>query len=100
MDVRLVLASDLQRIQKRFNTALFNVDYASSYNIAPGDNSFIITSNNPGEISKFDWGIQTGKGNTVPFVRTEGDRNKTDDINYAGSKAIFLKPEYKQLIRS
>ena len=33
-------------------------------------------------------------------MRAEGKRNLSDDPNYTGSKAIFLEPEFKSLIRS
>jgi putative SOS response-associated peptidase YedK len=100
MDIRFVLASDPQRILKRFSVGMFNEDYKPSYNVSPADGSYIITSGNPGEISLFEFGIKIGKGVSIPFVRAEGDRNEADDNAYNGSKAIFLKPEYKQLIRS
>lgn len=32
-------------------------------------------------------------------MRTEGDRYSDDDLNYEGSKAIFLQPEFMNIIR-
>ena len=39
------------------------------------------------------------KNHSLPFIRAEGDRNKNDDPDYAGSKAIFLKSEFSRIIR-
>ena len=75
-----------------------HVEYNPSYNISPGDKCYIINNNQTKEILLFDFGLKVN-GEVLPFVRAEGDRNATDNPNYKGSKAIFLKPEYNRLIR-
>ncbi len=75
-----------------------HVDYTPSYNISPGDKSYIINNNQTKEILLFDFGLRVNV-DVLPFVRAEGDRNSDDNSNYHGSKAIFLKPEFNRLIR-
>jgi len=95
-----ILASDFKRIESRFSMAKLpeHVDYTPSYNISPEDKCYIINNNQTKEILLFDFGLKVNDVD-MPFVRAEGDRNATDNQNYKGSKAIFLKPEYNRLIR-
>ena len=97
---RFILASNFKRIETRFSMAKLPelVEYTPSYNIAPGDKSYIINNNQTKEILLFDFGLNVN-GDKIPFVRAEGDRNSDDNLNYHGSKAIFLKPEFNRLIR-
>ncbi len=97
---RFILASNLKRIETRFSMAKLPelVDYTPSYNIAPGDKSYIINNHQTKEILLYDFRLR-GNGDVLPFVRAEGDRNSEDNPDYKGSKAIFLKPEFNRLIR-
>jgi putative SOS response-associated peptidase YedK len=97
---RFILASNFKRIETRFSMAKLpeHVDYTPSYNISPGDKSYIINNNQTKEILLFDFGLRVNV-DVLPFVRAEGDRNSDDNSNYHGSKAIFLKPEFNRLIR-
>lgn len=97
---RFILASNFERIETRFGMAKQpeHVDYIPSYNIAPGDKTYIINNNQTKEIVLFDFGLLVN-GDILPFIRAEGDWNSEDNPNYIGSKAIFLKPEFNRLIR-
>lgn len=97
---RFILASNFKRIETRFSMAKLPelVEYTPSYNISPGNKSYIINNNQTKEIQLFDFGLNIN-GDIMPFVRAEGDRNSDDNPNYRGSKAIFLKPEFNRLIR-
>lgn len=97
---RYILASNFNRIATRFSMAKLPelVDYKPSYNISKGDKCFIINNNQTKEIQLFEFGLNV-KDDVMPFVRAEGDRNIYDDPHYYGSKAIFLKPEFKNIIR-
>jgi len=97
---RFILVSSFKRIEARFSMAKLpeHVDYTPSYNISPGDKSYIINNNQTKEILLFDFGLRINN-DVMPFVRAEGDRNAEDNSNYKGSKAIFLKPEFNRLIR-
>ena len=99
---RFILASNYHRITERFNRSqLSNPEsYVPSFNIAAGQEAYVITDFQSKEIHQFRWGLQHPNGSgLIPFVRAEGDRNPNDDVNYKGSKAIFLKTEYQYLIR-
>lgn len=96
---RFILASSLQRIEKRFTMAqLPEPSYTPSYNIKPGDNTLVIAQGQNHQFQQFKFGmlIQT---QIRSFIRAEGNKNLNDDPKYSGSKAIFLMPEYKKLIR-
>ena len=101
---RFILASNFDRIATRFNRAslVANETYTPSYSIAAGDKSYVITDSQKREIKQFKFGM-SGLGTKLPkylpFVRAEGDRNLKDDPYYSGSKAIFLKPEFRNIIR-
>ena len=97
---RFLLASDFKRIEARFSMAKLPdlVEYKPSYNISVGDKCYVINNNQTKEIQLFEFGLMV-KGDALPFVRSEGDRNVDDNPSYKGSKAIFLKPEYNRLIR-
>ncbi len=68
------------------------IDYTPSYNISPGNKSYIINNNQTKEILLFDFGLMVNY-DVLPFVRAEGDRNAEDNPNYKGS------PEFNRLIR-
>lgn len=96
-----VLASNFKRIESRFSMAKLpeHAEYIQSYNIFPGNQSYVIHNIQTKEIHQFRFGLQFGE-TIQPFVRAEGDRNLSDNSDYKGSKAIFLKPEYNRLIRN
>jgi putative SOS response-associated peptidase YedK len=98
---RFILASNFKKIESRYSMAKLPelADYNPSYNIALGDKSYVINKNQTKEIQSYNFGLNV-QGSTVPFVRSEGDRNLEDNSNYKGSKAIFLLPEYNRLIRN
>ena len=97
---RFILASNFKRIETRFSMAKLpeHVNYTPSYNISPGDKSYVINNNQTREILLFDFGLRVNS-DVMPFVRAEGERNAENNSNYKGSKAIFLKPEFNRLIR-
>lgn len=98
---RFILASDFKRIESRYSMAKLPElePYTPSFNIAPGNKSYIIYNNQTKEIQQFEFGLNVND-DVMPFVRAEGDRNSENNPNYKGSKAIFLKPELNRLIRS
>lgn len=120
---RYVLASSYQRIRAKFDMASLpeGEEYIPAYNLAPGSPAYVLISGlntnsdtrnlipilqsyfeerKPTKVIRaFQWGLQGVEKNTVNFIRAEGDRNLNNDPNYTGSKAIFLKPQYKRIIR-
>ncbi len=102
MDLRFVLASDNSRIQKRFNMAYLSdeCEYIPSYNIAPGDYTIVLTDYQKKIMHSYRFWMLIKPGKVITTIRAEGNRNLDDDPYYTGSKAIFLQPEFKTLIRT
>lgn len=101
---RFILASNFKRISARFSMAKLadSSVYIPSCNIAPNTNANAIINYQTKVIEQAVFGLK-GLGSkyptTLPFVRAEGKRNQSDSPYYTGSKAIFLEPELKNLIR-
>jgi len=120
---RFILASDYKRIRSKYDMASLpkGEEYIPSYNIAPGASAYVIIpglnespernemnpvlrayfeERKPSKVIRsFRFGLQGVERNTVNFIRAEGDRNQNNDPHYTGSKAIFLNPRYKRIIR-
>jgi putative SOS response-associated peptidase YedK len=120
---RLILASKYQRIREKFDMAALpeGEEYLPSYNIAPNDNAYVLvpelTFNSEmltmpkamqsyfiekmptRAIRHFKFGLEGVERETKYFIRSEGDRNLSNDPHYTGSKAIFLNHKYKRIIR-
>ena len=104
MCTKFVLASDLQRIESRFNSKLGpnTPEIPKLYAVSEGDESYVITSEDPHLIQVFKFGM-------TPFfaqepmnlinARAEGDKNSSNDPGYNGSNAIFLKPAFRKPIQ-
>lgn len=96
---RFILASSLKRIEKRFSMAqLPELSYTPTYNIKPGNITLAIAQGQNHQFKQFKFG-QLLQNKIQSFIRAEGNKNLDDDPEYSGSKAIFLMPEYKKLIR-
>jgi len=101
---KFVLASDLQRIEPRFNAKLCpnTPEIPKLYAVSEGDETYIITGQAPHLIQVFKLGM-------TPFfahepmnlinARAEGDKNSRNDPGYTGSNAIFLKPAFRKPIQ-
>jgi putative SOS response-associated peptidase YedK len=101
---RYVLVQKLEAIEKRFNvSAPEGLEYEPSYNVSPGQNSLVITSDQPKELQSFQFGLTPHWAKKPMYLfnaRAEGDNNKENDINYKGSKGIINKPSFRKPIRS
>lgn len=120
---RFVLASDYERIRQKYDMASLpeGETYVPSFNIAPGSSAYVVKSEltiNPEALNmplrmqnffvervptrairSFQFGLQGVEREIKYFIRSEGDRNLSNDPNYTGSKAIFLNHKYKRIIR-
>ena len=102
---KFVLASRLETIEERFNAKLA-INYAEqsgSYSVSPGDQSYVITGQDPHLLQVFKFGM-TPHYSEEPMnlinARSEGDKNQDDQPGYNGSKSIFLKTAFKKPIQS
>ena len=99
------MVSSLEVIEKRyqFHISHYVLPISGSYAISNGDNSYVITSENPLEIVVMRFGM-TPYWAKAPMdlinARAEGDKNANNDPRYSGSNAIFLKAAYKKPIQS
>ncbi len=103
MDLKFVLVSSLEVIEKRFSakSSPAVVEIPKSYLIGRGDPSYVITD--PNSIHVFKYGLTPHYAQeplSIMTARAEGTKNKADDPGYSGSKAIFLLPEFKKSIFS
>ncbi|MEI7526059.1 MAG: SOS response-associated peptidase family protein [Mariniphaga sp.] len=101
---KFVLASTLEKIETRFNLRLDKntIEIPKSYSVSSGDSSYVITSENPFAIQTFKFGM-TPFYSTEPLnlinARAEGDKNSKNDLNYTGSKSIFLQTAFKKPVQ-
>ena len=102
---KYVLASELETIETRFNVRLDPVfePVPKRYGISAGDYSYVITSEDPNILQPLRFGL-TPFYATDPVIftsaRAEGDKNSRNDPEYNGSRALFLKPEFRKPIQS
>ncbi len=103
---RFILASSYKRIQERFNMCYISDEksYISllQHCIRPGglcNHQLPNQGDTPLSIRADRYRKESTSTHTICKGRAEGDKNKNDDPNYTGSKAIFLKKEYSNLIR-
>jgi putative SOS response-associated peptidase YedK len=103
---RYVLVTKIKTIEKRFNVKVSDTvagEFIPNTNISHGNKSLVITDKNPHEASLFQFGFTpfwAKKQFYVINARAEGDKNKANDPEYTGAKEIFLKPMFRQSIRS
>ncbi|HZK97078.1 MAG TPA: SOS response-associated peptidase [Prolixibacteraceae bacterium] len=101
---KFVLASELQRIEPRFNAKLGPdiPEIPKLYAASEGDETYIITGKDPNLIQVFKFGMTpfyADKPLSLINARAEGDKNSRNDPGYTGSNAIFLKPAFRKPIQ-
>lgn len=103
---RYVVIEKLQAYEIRFNAVSkqTDVNFLPNYNVAPGALAPVITSDKPGEIQFFRFGMTPSwskkAGMYLINARAEGDGNPDDDPDYTGGKGIINKPSFRKPIRS
>jgi len=105
MLTKYVLASDLEKMEIRFNV---NLDPSfervpKNHGVSVGNTSYVITCEHSNLLRPLRFGM-------TPFyalepmdlssARAEGDKNCRNDPGYNGSRAVFLKPEFRKPIQS
>ena len=101
---RFILIQDAISLKNRFKLDIpEGLDLKPSYNISPGQKTAVITSERPGELQMYRFGLTphwAGKPMVLINARSEGDNNPADDPEYTGPMAIFDKPAFRKPIRS
>ena len=105
MQTKYVLASDPEKIETRFNVTLDPCfeRVPKNYGVSVGHDAYIITCENSNLLQPLRFGMTpffSPEPLNLTSARAEGDKNSRNDPVYNGSKAIFLKPEYRKPIQS
>ena len=86
---RFSLAVSKERINKQFHLSIEN-DLEQSYNIAPTQQAYVISNNDPKSLEKMSWGL-------VPYWSKDSNLN-TNLIN-ARSEGIASRPSFRIPVR-
>ncbi|TAJ10287.1 SOS response-associated peptidase [Marinilabiliaceae bacterium JC017] len=101
---RFVQVISIEAIEKRFEIALPDgFEPENSYNIAPGDYAYVISSDAPHELQRYQFGMTPNWAKKPMYLfnaRSEGDSNRENKKNYQGSMGIISKPSFRKPIRS
>ena len=101
---RYVSIQRIEAIEKIFDVqAPSDMKQFQSYNISPGQKAAVITGDKPKELQLYHFGFTPFWAKKPMYwfnARSEGDKNKANDPNYKGSKAITEKPAFRKAIRS
>jgi putative SOS response-associated peptidase YedK len=102
---KFVLASELQRIEPRFNALIGpnTAEIPKHFAVSGGDRTYVITNQDPHLIQVFTFGMTPFYANepmNLINARAEGDKNGADNPDYNGSKAIFLNQAFRKPIQS
>jgi putative SOS response-associated peptidase YedK len=100
MPSKYILASSLETIEAHFGSKASKLfEWDPGIVVSPGDESLIITQQNPNEFTLSAFGMTPSwakRPMQLIHARAEGDKNPDNDPAFKGSKAIFLKPAYKK----
>lgn len=101
---RYILVQQIEVLEKRFNVTIADdVEYHPSYNISPGKYAPVITSDDPHQLSLFQFGMTPFWAKKPMYLfnaRAEGDHNPENDPDYRGARGIISKPAFRKPIRS
>jgi len=97
---KYILGNSLETIKKRFNVEAPSInDWEIGQIISQGDETLIITQENPNEIILSTFGMTPAWSNQpmqIINARAEGDKNPGNNPAFTGSKSIFLKPAFQK----
>ena len=100
MPRKYILASNLETIESHFMAKTPNqLEWEPPILVSPGDESLVITQENPGEFTLSSFGITPAWAKSrmqIINARAEGDKKPENNPEFRGSKAIFLKPAFQK----
>jgi len=102
---RYVIVTKIQEVERRFQVKADAdlLDFLPTFNLGPGSKGMVITDARPDTIQSFIFGYTPFWSKKKLYIfnaRSEGDKNKENDLNYSGAKEIFLKPMFRHSIRN
>lgn len=97
---KYILAGSLNSIEEHFGARASSLtEWNPAIVVSPGDESLIITQQDPGQLQLSVFGMTPSWAkSTMQLInaRTEGDKNPDNLASFSGSKAIFLKPAFRK----
>jgi len=97
---KYIIGSSLETIKTRYNVEAPSIrDGDTGTIISLGDETLIITQENPKEISLSTFGMipaWSKQPMQIINARAEGDKNPANNPSYTGSKAIFLNKAFQK----
>jgi len=100
MPQKYILASCLKTIEAHFGSkASFFFEWNPKIVVCPGDESLIITQQNPDSFTLSVLGMTPSwakRPMKLINARAEGDKNPDNDPAFKGCRAIFLKPAFQK----
>jgi putative SOS response-associated peptidase YedK len=102
---RYVIVTKIIEVEKRFQVEAEPglIDFLPRFNLGPGSKGLVITDAQPDTLQSYIFGYTPFWSKKKLYIfnaRAEGDKNKENDMTYAGAKEIFLKPMFRHSIRS
>lgn len=101
---RFVQVVNIRKVQNTYGIELPDgMELEGSYNVAPGDYAYVISSSDPKTLSRYRFGMTPFWAKKPMYLinaRAEGDSNKENDTEFRGSKGIIKKPAFRKPVRS
>ncbi len=101
---RFVQVINIRKIESTYGISIpEDEELQSSYNVAPGDYAYVISSSAPNELLRYRFGMTPSWAKKPMYIfnaRSEGDANKENNSEFRGKKGIIMKPSFRKPIRS
>jgi len=101
---RFVQVINIRKIETIYGiTVSAGEELETSYNVAPGDYAYVISSSSPDELLRYRFGLTPSWAKKPMYIfnaRSEGDANKENNPEFRGKKGIIMKPSFRKPIRS
>ncbi len=101
---RFVQVINIRKLESTYGISVAEgEDLHSSYNVAPGDYAYVISSSTSNEFSRYRFGMTPSWAKKPMYIfnaRSEGDANKENSPEFRGKKGIIMKPSFRKPIRS
>ncbi len=101
---RFVQVINIKKVESTYGINIpEGTELEGSYNVAPGDYAYVISSSDPKTLTRYRFGMTPAWAKKPMYLinaRAEGDSNKENDPGFRGSKGIIMKPAFRKPIRS
>ena len=101
---RFVQVINIKKVENTYGITLpEGTELEGSYNVAPGDYAYVISSSDPQKLVRYRFGMTPHWAKKQMYLinaRAEGDANKENDPGFKGKKGIIMKPAFRKPVRS